>query len=103
MTGAGARMAPHVPVLVDEVVAALAVHSGDTVVDGTFGAGGYARAILAAGAGQVFGFDRDPDAIAAGPGLVGDAIESGRLTLIEDRFSQMDRALATRGIDRFDE
>jgi 16S rRNA (cytosine1402-N4)-methyltransferase len=94
LTGAGARMAPHVPVLVDQVVAALEVERGDTVVDGTFGAGGYTRAILAAGAGQVIGFDRDPDAIAAGPALVG----SDRLTLIEDRFSQMDRALAARGI-----
>ena len=53
MTGAGTRTAPHVPVLVDQVLAALEVGRGDTMVDGTFGAGGYARAILAAGAGQV--------------------------------------------------
>ena len=49
MTGAGTRTAPHVPVLVDQVLAALEVGRGDTVVDGTFGAGGYTRAILAAG------------------------------------------------------
>ena len=47
-------------------IAALALHGGETVVDGTFGAGGYTRAMLAAGAGRVIGFDRDPDAIEAG-------------------------------------
>lgn len=88
---------PHVPVLLDEVIAALAVHSGDTVVDGTFGAGGYTRAILAAGAAQVVGFDRDPDAIAAAGGIADD-----RLTLVNDRFSQMDRVLAERGIGLVD-
>ncbi len=98
MTGAGTRMAPHVPVLVDEVVAALAVQDGDIVVDGTFGAGGYTRALLAAGAGAVIGFDRDPDAIAAARSFVPDS----RLTLIEDRFSQMDRVLSERGIGLVD-
>jgi len=87
-----------VPVLVDAVVQALAIARGETLVDGTFGAGGYTRAMLAAGAGRVIGFDRDPDAIAQGPSLVPDAISTGHLTLIEDRFSQMDRVLAERGI-----
>jgi 16S rRNA (cytosine1402-N4)-methyltransferase len=98
MTSTGAKLAPHVPVLVSEVIAALALHGGETVVDGTFGAGGYTRAMLAAGAGRVIGFDRDPDAIEAGRSLVADAIGDGRLTLVEERFSQMDRALAERGI-----
>ena len=92
----------HTPVLIDEVVQALAIQDGDTVVDGTFGAGGYARALLGAGAGRVIGFDRDPDAIAEGAALVPDAIGSGRLTLIEERFSQMDRVLAERGIGLVD-
>jgi 16S rRNA (cytosine1402-N4)-methyltransferase len=90
--------APHVPVLIDEVVAALAIQPGDTLVDGTFGAGGYTRALLAAGAGRVVGFDRDPDAIAAGPALV----EDDRLTLVNERFSSMDDALAARGIGQVD-
>ena len=92
----------HLPVLVDEVVQALAIARGETLVDGTFGAGGYTRAMLAAGAERVIGFDRDPDAIAAGPSLVPDAIEAGRLTLVEERFSQMDRVLAERGIGLVD-
>src|SRR5205085_6296006 len=98
MTSTGASTAPHVPVLVSEVIAALAIREQDSVVDGTFGAGGYTRAMLSAGAGRVIGFDRDPDAIAAGKSLVPDS----RLTLVEERFSQMDRALADRGIGPVD-
>jgi 16S rRNA (cytosine1402-N4)-methyltransferase len=98
MTSTGANQAPHVPVLVSEVIGALAISPGDTVVDGTFGAGGYSRAMLAAGAGRVIGFDRDPEAIETGRSLVPDPL----LTLVEERFSQMDRALAARGITQVD-
>ena len=88
----------HLPVLVDEVVAAVRLVPGETAVDGTFGAGGYARALLGAGAGRVIGFDRDPDAIANGPALVPDAAADGRLILVEERFSRMDHVLAERGL-----
>ena len=98
MTSTGPQHAPHVPVLVNEVIAALAIQGGDTLVDGTFGAGGYTRAMLGAGAGRVIGFDRDPDAIEAGASLVPDS----RLTLVNERFSQMDRVLAERGIEQVD-
>jgi 16S rRNA (cytosine1402-N4)-methyltransferase len=98
MTSTGAHQAPHVPVLVNDVVAALQLHGGDTAVDGTFGAGGYTRAMLAAGAGRVIGFDRDPDAIEMGKSLVPDP----RLTLVQENFSRMDRALAERGIGPVD-
>jgi 16S rRNA (cytosine1402-N4)-methyltransferase len=84
----------HVPVLLEEVLAGLAITQGDTIVDGTFGAGGYARALLGAGAGRVVGFDRDPTAIANGPTLVPDP----RLILIEERFSQMEQALRERDL-----
>ena len=77
------RNAPHIPVLLDEVIDALAISPGETHVDGTFGAGGYSRAMLAAGA-NVIAFDRDPDAIAAGR-----AADVPGLTLVEDRFSRM--------------
>ena len=98
MTSAGTNQAPHVPVLVDQVIAALALHEGDSAVDGTFGAGGYTRAMLGAGAGRVIAFDRDPDAIEDGKSLVPDP----RLTLVNERFSQMDRVLAERGIGLID-
>jgi len=95
--------AEHIPVLVDEVIGALALQPGDTAVDGTFGAGGYTRAMLAVGVGRVIGLDRDPDAIAAGRSFVPDRVfDEGRLTLIEERFSQMDRVLAERGIGAVD-
>ena len=98
MTSTGAHTAPHVPVLVGDVIAALQLHGGETVVDGTFGAGGYTRAMLLAGARHVIGFDRDPDAIEAGCSLFPDP----PLTLIEERFSQMDRVLAEHGIGLVD-
>ncbi|MEH3157608.1 MAG: 16S rRNA (cytosine(1402)-N(4))-methyltransferase RsmH [Sphingomonas taxi] len=79
--------APHIPVLLDEVVAALAPAPGERIVDATFGAGGYTRAILATGA-RVVAFDRDPDAIRAGQaaGLDG-------LTLVHSDFSALESAL----------
>lgn len=91
---------PHIPVLLDEVIAALAVQPGETHVDGTFGAGGYTRAILAAGAGRVFAFDRDPDAIAAGRAL--EAESGGRLVLVAQRYSTMAAALAAHGVETVD-
>jgi 16S rRNA (cytosine1402-N4)-methyltransferase len=85
---------PHIPVLLDEVIVGLAIVPGETHVDGTFGAGGYTRAMLGAGA-RVIAFDRDPDAIAEGQALVGTS--DGRLTLVADRFSTLDEALVRRG------
>ena len=98
MNGGGSAPAPHVPVLLDEVIGALAIQPGETAVDGTFGAGGYTRAMLQVGAGRVIAFDRDPEAIEAGRSLVPDS----SLTLVEDRFSHMDRVLDERGIGLVD-
>ena len=85
--------APHVPVLLAEVLDALAIAPGETHVDATFGAGGYTQAMLAKGA-RVFAFDRDPDAIAAGSAFV--AASDGALTLVPATFSVMDAELAAR-------
>jgi 16S rRNA (cytosine1402-N4)-methyltransferase len=84
----------HMPVLRDEVIAALAPQSGETHLDGTFGAGGYTRALLASGA-KVIAIDQDPDAIAGGQALVIEA--DGALTLVEGRFSALDRIAAEAG------
>lgn len=89
----------HDPVLREEVIAALAIAPGERHVDATFGAGGYTRAMLAAGA-DVVACDRDPDAIADGQALVAEA--GGRLTLIRGRFGEIDRLLADYGIDAVD-
>jgi len=79
--------ARHVPVLLAETLGALAPRAGDVHVDGTFGAGGYSRALLQRGA-RVVAIDRDPAAIAGGASLVAEF--AGRLTLIEGRFAALD-------------
>jgi 16S rRNA (cytosine1402-N4)-methyltransferase len=80
----------HIPVLLAEVLAALEPRRDGLYVDGTFGAGGYSLALLETGA-RVVALDRDPNAIRAGAGMVGES--SGRLTLIEARFGQLDAVL----------
>ncbi|HXF89269.1 MAG TPA: 16S rRNA (cytosine(1402)-N(4))-methyltransferase RsmH [Xanthobacteraceae bacterium] len=79
--------ARHVPVLLRPALQFLNIRPGGVYIDGTFGAGGYTRAILEAGAARVIGIDRDREAIARGAELVQWA--DGRLTLVEARFSQM--------------
>lgn len=92
-------MSPHTPVLLDEVIAGLAPAPGETHVDGTFGAGGYTRALLGEGA-EVIAFDRDPDAIVEGQALVAEA--EGRLTLMADRFSRLAEHVAAADGVTFD-
>jgi 16S rRNA (cytosine1402-N4)-methyltransferase len=91
--------APHIPVLIDEVIAAIAPRPGMTIVDATFGAGGYTAALLDAGA-SVHAFDRDPDAIAAGQAMA--ARYEGRLALHPARFSAMRAELAAIGVAQVD-
>lgn len=81
------------PVLLDEVIDALAIAPGEVHVDATFGAGGYTRAMLAGGA-QVIAFDRDPDAIAGGATLVDQS--AGALRLIHAVFSAIEAELEQR-------
>lgn len=86
----------HVPVLLEEAVAALRVRPDGVYVDGTFGRGGHSAAILArlGVRGRLFAFDQDPAALAAC------AIADRRLELIHGRFSTMTRELAARGVVR---
>ncbi len=81
-------MSGHLPVMLSEVIAALAPRDGASYIDGTFGGGGYAKAILEAADCRVLGIDRDPHAIARGQALVEKF--NGRLTLVEGEFSRMD-------------
>jgi 16S rRNA (cytosine1402-N4)-methyltransferase len=80
-------MSGHVPVMLDEVIAALNPRDGARYIDATFGGGGYARAILSAAKCRVLGIDRDPDAIARGQALVAEF--EGRLTLAHGPFSAL--------------
>ena len=83
---AGPGSPRHTPVLLRPVLAALSPRPGETYLDGTFGAGGYTRAILATQNTHVIALDRDPDAIAAGADLVSEY--AGRLTLVDTPFSE---------------
>ena len=87
--------ARHLPVMLKEVLAHLAPKDAGTYVDGTFGAGGYTSAILAAADCRVLAIDRDPTAIAGGQALV--AASGGRLTLVQGRFSELDSLSAEAG------
>ena len=87
--GAPGPSPEHVPVLLDAVLEALAPRDGAIYVDGTFGAGGYSAALLAAARCRVLGIDRDPDSVRQGAALA--AEHAGRLTLIEGRFGDIAR------------
>ncbi len=89
----------HTPVLLEEVVAAVNPQPGMTVIDATFGAGGYSRALLDAGA-RVHAFDRDPDAIREGEAM--EAKYDGLLSLHPQRFSQMREEMTRIGVPQVD-
>ncbi len=96
-TGDGVAGGParHIPVLGPQAAGFLNVRAGATYIDGTFGAGGHTRAILATPGAQVIGIDRDRNAITGGFDLV--EASEGRLTLIEDRFSRLDEIARDSG------
>lgn len=93
--------APHIPVLLDEVIEALDPQPGDVLIDATFGAGGYTRALLERGA-TVHAFDRDPDAIASGRTWRETEQTPPRLILHSHRFSEMLDVMHAAGVERVD-
>ncbi|MEN2978790.1 16S rRNA (cytosine(1402)-N(4))-methyltransferase RsmH [Tistrella bauzanensis] len=92
--------APHVPVLLTEVLAAATPVEGAVVVDGTFGAGGYSRGFLDAGAACVLGIDRDPAAEPAGRAL--EAASGGRFRFLAGRFGDLEALLDAAGVPAVD-
>ena len=90
----------HIPVLGRQAVEMLNPHTGSIYVDATFGAGGYSRAILQVAGTRVIGIDRDRTAIAGGFDLVDKS--DGRLTLVEDRFSNLAEICAAQGVSGVD-
>ena len=93
-TRSGVRMR-HIPVALPQVLELLAPKDGETFIDGTFGAGGYARAILEAADCRVLALDRDPSAVRAGYPLVAEMLP--RLRLVLSPFSRL--AAIARGWD----
>jgi 16S rRNA (cytosine1402-N4)-methyltransferase len=91
---------PHRTVLLAATVTLLAPRDGATYVDGTFGGGGLAAAILAAASCRVIGIDRDPSAIGGGADLAGRYPD--RLTLVEGRFGGMAALLDAHGVEAVD-
>lgn len=85
---------PHVPVLIDAIIERVSPVGG-VWVDGTFGAGGYTRALLKAGANRVIGIDRDPEALALAKPLVSEYTD--RLVLCAGRFSELDKIAMKAG------
>jgi 16S rRNA (cytosine1402-N4)-methyltransferase len=92
---ASGERAPHVPVLLAEVLDALAPLEGARIVDGTFGAGGYSRALLEAGA-SVIGIDRDPTVAQFADAL--SAEFPSRFRYVPGTFAELDQ-LAERPVD----
>jgi 16S rRNA (cytosine1402-N4)-methyltransferase len=90
----------HIPVLGRQAVALLDPREDGVYVDATFGAGGYSRAILDTRGARVVGIDRDRSAIAGGFDLVDQS--AGRLTLVEDRFSNLAEICAAQGLSSVD-
>lgn len=91
---------PHKPVLLREVLEALAPRDGEIMVDGTFGAGGYSRAILDSANCELYGIDRDPTAVATGKKL--EVEYDGRFHMVEGCFGDMGRLIPTAGADQVD-
>ena len=92
-------IAPHAPVLLDEVIEALAPKAGDVIIDATFGAGGYTRAILARGA-TVIALDRDPTVQPHADAVANDY--PGKFQLVRTPFSGLAEAFAGTGEARLD-
>jgi 16S rRNA (cytosine1402-N4)-methyltransferase len=92
--------ANHISVLGREAVDMLSPRDGGIYIDATFGAGGYSRAILDIAGTRVIGIDRDRSAITGGFDLVDRS--GGRLTLVEDRFSNLAEICAAQGVDAVD-
>ncbi|GHF23089.1 ribosomal RNA small subunit methyltransferase H [Kordiimonas sediminis] len=84
----------HIPVLLDEVLQALKPAPGEVFVDGTFGNGGYSRAILDAADCRVFGIDRDPDAITRSSAMTA---YGDRFTMVSGCFGDMAELIPAAG------
>ncbi len=96
MTQTLPQQSAHLPVLINEAIAGLAVKESGLYIDGTFGRGGHARAVLSllSESGQLLGLDKDPEAIATGEAL---AVEDSRFSVAQCSFAEMTAEITARG------
>jgi 16S rRNA (cytosine1402-N4)-methyltransferase len=94
------NQAGHAPVMLDAVLEVLNPRDGGIYVDGTFGGGGYSKALLAAADCTVWGIDQDPEACARGNAIA--ANFDGRLCVLQGRFGDMDTLLAAHDVGPVD-
>jgi 16S rRNA (cytosine1402-N4)-methyltransferase len=99
-SGADGGLVPHIPVLARPVIDLLAPHDGGVYLDGTFGAGGHTRLILAAADCRVIALDRDQSAVALSADLV--ASSNGRLVVMQERFSALETAMHANAVAHLD-
>ena len=99
-SGAAGGPVRHRPVMLREVLSTFSPRDGEVFLDGTFGAGGHTRALLQAANCRVIALDRDQTAIALGADLV--ATMNGRLVLVQEHFSNLDKAAQRFGFDALD-
>ena len=92
--------APHTPVMLGEVLGGLLPKDGGIYVDGTFGNGGYSRAVLNAASCTVYGIDRDPAVVARAQDMESEF--EGRFVIIEGRFGSIAELLASRSVGPVD-
>lgn len=95
-----ANEAPHIPVLLREMLGLMAPKGEEIHVDATFGAGGYSRALLGAAPCRVVAIDRDPDALPAA--LAMEREFAGRFTFLPGTFGDMDALLPVAGLPQVD-
>lgn len=93
-------MSAHIPVMLEQVITSLQPKSGGLYVDGTFGAGGYSRAILDHDGARVIAIDRDPDVQPTGALMT--RAYPGRFILAQSTFSNMDGVVTQTGTDKVD-
>ncbi|MDG1995664.1 MAG: 16S rRNA (cytosine(1402)-N(4))-methyltransferase RsmH, partial [Emcibacteraceae bacterium] len=90
----------HISVMLNEVLEAIIPNSEQIFVDGTFGAGGYSRAILQQGVSMLWGVDRDPSVQPTADALEKEFL--GKFKLLHGPFSEMKRLLSEQGVDKVD-
>lgn len=93
-------MTGHYPVMLQEVINALSLDGKKTIIDGTFGGGGYTTAILNSSDANVYAIDRDPEAIARSEKIKTEF--NNRFNIVENTFSNIDQVAKLFNLNKVD-